>query len=247
MDDHEKSTEFEYAPMWESIDKVVIGEGVTYLGHCAFESFKIKSITLSSTVEELGRSSISGNDITAVDFKNVAIIGQSAFYENKKLETVVIPSTVKSIGDYAFDLCEDLRSADTSGATSLASIGDTAKTQILYAGNRLGGDPLLDGRVQPSTSHVWADVVTDNHHVIESTSYDSSTWDAPLTAFGERTYDDAGSVGNIVNSRASGVSSLTAGGRWNNTHYSGVAFICAGYDIALANEYRGARLAMLMP
>jgi len=42
------------------------------------------------------------------------------------------------------------------------------------------------------------------------------------------------------------VFSLTAGGRWDNTYYAGVAFICAGYDIGLANEYRGARLAYLL-
>ena len=37
-----------------------------------------------------------------------------------------------------------------------------------------------------------------------------------------------------------------SGGRWDNTRYAGTAFACAGYDIALANQYRGARLAYPM-
>ncbi|MBO4798904.1 MAG: leucine-rich repeat domain-containing protein, partial [Candidatus Methanomethylophilaceae archaeon] len=126
MDDHSDPMEFGYASLWKSINNVVIGEGVTYLGYCAFNGFAIKSITLSSTVEEIGRSSLAGNDITSVDLKNVVRIGQSAFNENKKLESVVIPSTVESIGNYAFDLCESLANADTSGATSLTSIGNSA-------------------------------------------------------------------------------------------------------------------------
>ncbi len=99
---------------------------MTHIGKTAFQNFGIDSITLSSTVEDVGPFSVQGNNITSVDLKNVVMIGEGAFYENKLLTSVVIPSTVKTIGDYAFDLCIALESVDTSEATSLVTIGKSA-------------------------------------------------------------------------------------------------------------------------
>jgi len=123
IDDPNKS---EYAYLWESIDNIVIGEGVTYVGKCAFSNFETDNITLSSTVVELGEASLKHNDITALDLMNVVTIGKEAVYDSEKLTSIVIPSTVETIGDYAFDLCPSLASVDTSNATSLTSIGHAA-------------------------------------------------------------------------------------------------------------------------
>ena len=45
----------------------------------------------------------------AIDGTPVTSIGQAAFMD-KSIENVVIPSTVKYVGDYAFDECDDLNS-----------------------------------------------------------------------------------------------------------------------------------------
>ncbi len=127
--------------------------------------------------------------------------------------------------------------------------GDTYSTQRLYAGNYLGGEKLLEGRNQPSASQPWADinVTGDVHRVISATSVQPSTWGTPISADGNSdAYGSLAFPGDIVNARDSGVSSITVGGRWDNGHYSGLSFSCAGYDIALANEFRGARLAYLL-
>lgn len=121
--DHKKP---EYAPLYEQIDNIVIGEGVTYIGNEAFLGMQAKNIALSDTITELGSFSLSNNEITALDLKNVVTIGKAAIYQNETLKSIVIPSTVETIGDYAFDLCVDLESVDTSGATSLVSIGHSA-------------------------------------------------------------------------------------------------------------------------
>ncbi len=127
--------------------------------------------------------------------------------------------------------------------------GDSYSTQRLYAGNYLGGEKLLGERKQPSASQIWADinVTGDVHRVISSTSVQPSTWGTPVTADGNsEAYGSLEFPGDIVNARESGVSSITVGGRWDNGHYSGLSFSCAGYDISLANEFRGARLAYLL-
>ena len=127
--------------------------------------------------------------------------------------------------------------------------GDGPDSQILYAGNRLGGDDLLTTRHQPSTGLVWANVHASGEpqRIIADTSADPSTWDAPLTSDANRdSYFDPRYPGDVTNSAKSGVNSITVGGRWDNTCFAGVAFACAGYDISEANEYRGARLAYLL-
>ena len=45
----------------------------------------------------------------AIDGTPVTSIGQAAFMD-KSIENAVIPSTVKYVGDYAFDACDDLNS-----------------------------------------------------------------------------------------------------------------------------------------
>jgi len=128
-------------------------------------------------------------------------------------------------------------------------IGTSSKNMMLYAGNYLGGENLLEKRDQPPAGQPWADIFITGtpHRVIAGASVESATWDVPILANANAAaYSDAAYPGDIVNGAESGVLSITAGGRWNNTHYAGVAFACAGFDIALANEYRGARLAYLM-
>ncbi|MBR6204799.1 MAG: hypothetical protein IKQ60_07110 [Candidatus Methanomethylophilaceae archaeon] len=127
--------------------------------------------------------------------------------------------------------------------------GEAPSAQRLYAGNCLGGEKLLEARGQPPTTLTWADIFAtgEAHRVISGTSAESALWDAPTSSDANRSaYTDPRYPGDIVNASEKGVSSITVGGRWDNAHYAGVSFACAGYDIALKNEYRGARLAYLM-
>ena len=127
--------------------------------------------------------------------------------------------------------------------------GDTSSTQRLHAGNYLGGENVLGERNQPDMGQPWADIFAKGaaHRVIAATSVQPATWDTPISADANSSaYSDSEYPGDIVNSRDSGVSSITVGGRWDNSHYAGLGFACAGYDISLANQFRGARLAYLM-
>ena len=68
----------------------------------------------------------------------VTKISESAFandFYNKKIKKVIIPSTIKEIGDKAFYNCESLKEVDLSSATSLVRIGDEAFAQNPNLGN----------------------------------------------------------------------------------------------------------------
>ena len=127
--------------------------------------------------------------------------------------------------------------------------GDAAGTMALYAGNFLGGEPLIKSRPQPPAGQPWANIFKggEPHRVIAAASTESATWDTPTYADANApAYTDPAFPGDIVNSSEGGLNSITAGGRWDLTHFAGSAFICGGYGIDVANEYRGARLAYLM-
>ncbi|MBQ5969748.1 MAG: leucine-rich repeat domain-containing protein [Clostridia bacterium] len=111
-----------------SIQKIVIKNGVTNIGGCAFyECRSLTSIKISDSVESIGNSAFSycssltsiaiGNSVTNINsyafwfcgnLKSVTIpdtvtsIGQSAFYECRSLTSIKIPNSVTSIGDMAF-------------------------------------------------------------------------------------------------------------------------------------------------
>ncbi len=126
MDDHDSPLDFGYTSHWKNIDHVVIGEGVTSIGASAFQNFTVLTFEFPDSLEEIGHFALEGNKITSIDLKNVVKLDDGAFYYCKELTSVVIPPTVVSIGNYAFDLCESLMHADLTGATSLVSIGNSS-------------------------------------------------------------------------------------------------------------------------
>lgn len=92
-------------------------------------SFEIKSNDYVSYLESNNGDIIVleciDKTITSIDFgemfrgKQVTFISARAFYECKNLTTVVIPSTVKTIGDFAFARCEALTSVTIAQGVSV--------------------------------------------------------------------------------------------------------------------------------
>lgn len=62
-----------------------------------------------------------GKEIVSIDLGSVEYIGDNAFYNCKKLESVVLPSTCKKVGDMAFAGCSSLESVEYLG--NLESVG----------------------------------------------------------------------------------------------------------------------------
>lgn len=100
-----------------SIQKVVIGEGITYIGNYTFDSHSaLTEVTIPEGVTALGRkafglcSALSGVTLP----ESVAVIGELAFHGCTSLEYVFFGEAMESIGDYAFYGCVRLLEAELS-------------------------------------------------------------------------------------------------------------------------------------
>lgn len=87
-------------PPWyqykRKINKIVIGEGITCIGNCAFNDLQETELVLpTSSLKE---------------------IGTSAFYENKLLRELHLPDTVTKLGSHSFYGCWSLSEVEIPGS-----------------------------------------------------------------------------------------------------------------------------------
>ena len=110
----------------DQIHEVVIEDGVTSIGAFAFYGCTgLASIDIPASVTSIGERAFYGTDLTSVEIPaSVTSIGEYAFSECTNLGSVTFAegSRLKSIGDYAFQLCSNLTSITIPA--SVTSIGE---------------------------------------------------------------------------------------------------------------------------
>lgn len=108
----------------ESINAVIIEDGVTYIGERAFESYNgykefvsgdcnnLEIATIPASVKIIGAEAFSGcRNLTSVTiFDGVKSIGYGTFEDCSNLRNITIPASVKTIGVGAFSGCRNLTS-----------------------------------------------------------------------------------------------------------------------------------------
>ena len=111
-----------------SIQHVVVEEGITSLGNYFFYYVSAEDFKLPSTLNSLGRYSMSGvNSLKTFSFPdNLSVIGDYALYYSVNLESTVIPSSVTKIGISAFENCISLNSVSFEDMYSNLAIGRRA-------------------------------------------------------------------------------------------------------------------------
>ena len=115
------------------LKSISLNEGIKYIGYDCFNGTPIEEIYLPSTIDY----SFSSNNLSAIlrgmqnlrkvvcaENETLTEVPSMSFYYKDKLEEIVLPSTVKSIGDYAFNDCTSLKGIELS--EGLESIGDYA-------------------------------------------------------------------------------------------------------------------------
>ena len=106
----------------EAVESVTLGKDVTKIQYSAFYSCgSLKEITIPDTVTYIGDSAFSGCDslisITVPD--NVTYLGYNVFDGCTSLETAFIGRSVAYIGGNAFDGCSSLRSISVSASNTV--------------------------------------------------------------------------------------------------------------------------------
>lgn len=108
-------------PWWKdyafAIQKIVIGEGITYIGNNAFIFNIADSISIPSTVRGVGEYSFAGSrkikEINVPD--GVETIGWGAFGFCDELVRITIPASVSSMDGWTFGDCEKLETIQFKG------------------------------------------------------------------------------------------------------------------------------------
>ena len=107
------------------IKKIVIENGVTNIGQCAFDKFiYLTSVTLPNSVTSIGYEAFKGcSSLTSITIPNsVRSIESYAFYDCSSLTSVTIPNSVTSIGENAFKGCTGLCSVHIKNLVSWCKI-----------------------------------------------------------------------------------------------------------------------------
>lgn len=129
-----------------SVEHIVIEEGVTRLGNYIFTSVSELSVSMPSSLREIGGNAFFGNSkLSAIDLKNVSVISNNAFYRCIGLTSVNIPETAEKIGASAFERCSALESVTFESPVGNVSIAAKAflscpnmKAMTLPVGANLG-------------------------------------------------------------------------------------------------------------
>ena len=113
MTDYTSSSKAPWFTYSNSINSVVIGDGVTSIGKWAFSNCNgMTSATIGNSVASIGDYAFfECSALTSTGIPNsVTTIGNSAFIRCTSLESVVIPGSVTRFGNYAFYQCNSLSS-----------------------------------------------------------------------------------------------------------------------------------------
>ena len=87
------------------LKNIVIGDGITYIGSCAFEiSSSVTKVTIPDSVTHIGDYAFAlCNNLQTVQMsKNIKEIGDYAFYDNEELTSIDLPEGLESIGEECF-------------------------------------------------------------------------------------------------------------------------------------------------
>ena len=119
------------------LSNVTLHEGITTIGERAFYNCKLSSVTIPSTVTSIGNGAFKGNPLTSVTWlpvtcstgtddsapfystssqitsftfgDNVQVVPAYLCKSMNKLDTIVLPATVTSVGQSAFMYCSNLK------------------------------------------------------------------------------------------------------------------------------------------
>lgn len=143
------------------IKKLVLSEGITSIGACAFEFSKIETLDIPSTVTEIDVSAFEYCDklTTVTGGENVTIISPMAFMGCSELTSFQWSDKLQAVRYYAFKSCKKLTSVELASSVTEIGMqafeGCEALATVIYHGTEKdwnniqiqeGNDPLLNAK-----------------------------------------------------------------------------------------------------
>ena len=134
----------------KDIKEIVIGDGVTSIGDCAFWGCSsLTSIEIPDGVTSIGMSVFdSCSSLTSIEIPvGVTSLKDFVFYGCSSLTSIAIPAGVTSIGSSAFESCRSLTSiAILAGVTSIgeSAFKDCIKLNTIYCYKNSTADKYTD-------------------------------------------------------------------------------------------------------
>lgn len=187
------------------IERVVIDEGVTSIGACAFQlCTSLKSVSIPSTVKKIGFGAFQDcNQLTEVTIPN-GIIGESAFIRCLNLKTVNIGAGVTDMGISAFENCNTLEAVNITDLAAWCGIdfggiyaNPLQKAHHLY----LGGTLVTDIVIPEGVTEI------KNYAFIEDQDFASVTISSTVTKIGNHAFfNDTGIT--TVTAPSTGITSI---------------------------------------
>lgn len=143
------------------VKKLVLSEGITSIGACAFEFSKIETLDIPSTVTEIDVCAFEYCDklTTVTGGENVTIISPMAFMGCSELTSFQWSDKLQAVRYYAFKSCKKLTSVELASSVTEIGMeafkGCEALATVIYHGTEKdwnniqileGNDPLLNAK-----------------------------------------------------------------------------------------------------
>ena len=207
------------------IKKVIINNGVTSIGNCAFyERTKLTSITIPDSVTSIGSSAFNGcTGLTSITIPDsVTSIGSSAFNGCTGLTSITIPDSVTSIGYKAFYGCSSLTNITIpdgvtsigdsafSGCTGLKELTMPCSAKIYNSQNTFYNCTNIEKVTLTKGTGKMQNYGKDSSGSATNTYYQYTPWYISRNSFKKLVIEDGvSSIGNYAFSYCTGLTSIT--------------------------------------
>ena len=185
MCDFEDASKQPWADSRNKIDQIVIDKNVTYIGAHAFEGFTVGTIKVWVT-EEGGSLSVGPY---AFKDSGLAVIGVG-IDANSNYHDSIAP--IASVGDYAFQNCQNLSLFEFAEDDSVISIGKYAFQNCIHlVGAVSSDDPNASELVIPANISSIGEYAFNSCSALNTLSFDTGSM-MSATGFGTKAFDGAG-------------------------------------------------------
>lgn len=175
MSDYDEFTPAPWSASAASIQRVVIGDGVTHVGNMAFYHLPVLvTVTLPTTVASVGDLAFAGcYALAQISLPAVQSIGWGAFYDCRALTNLYLPQSLATMGEKAFYRCSSLAgivipaSVQSMGGscftycTSLVYVRVEAPLAVLPAWSFYGCDLLTELSLPETITTIESDALSD--------------------------------------------------------------------------------------